>query len=124
MKRILTVCVLSAFVLLTVGCSMMGNNQKLLDDLKAAQDKVTEMTNEKTELEGKISDLEEQIDKFGDMDIEEIDAEMERLGEENVQLKLTNDSLVQVIEKLKAGSSSGGGSSGGHPDLGPQIIIE
>ncbi|MBN1619374.1 hypothetical protein JW890_01500 [candidate division WOR-3 bacterium] len=123
MKRILLVSALCSVLVIAAGCSMAVNNQKVLDDMKAAQGKIEDLTKENTKLTEKIADLEEQIDNFGDIDISDIEAEMTRLSDENVKLKVMNDSLLQVIDKLKKGTTSGGGSSGGG-GLGPNVIID
>ncbi|MBN2364319.1 hypothetical protein JXL83_09320 [candidate division WOR-3 bacterium] len=119
MKKLTLATVMCLVLVFAVGCSMMGNSQKILDDLKTAQTKIEDLTKENATLTDKVATLETQIEDFGDMDIEEIQEEMDALNEEIATLKTTNDSLIQVIEKLKAGSTSGGGSSGGggHPTI-------
>lgn len=122
MKKLTLATVMCLVLVFAVGCSMMGNSQKILDDLKTAQTKIEDLTKENANLTEKVATLETQIETFGDMNVEEIQEEMTRLGEENVQLKVTNDSLLQVIDKLKKGTTSGGGSSSSGP--GPQIQID
>ena len=106
-----------SIALVLIGCS----NQSQVDELNV---QIAQYETKINELETEINQLKEQLAVYdtieiNDMSLNEIKNHLELVNEENVKLKLLNDSLIDVIYKLENPGSEGSVS---HPTVPIQQI--
>jgi cell division protein FtsB len=108
-----------AFLILVVCLSFLGcSGQAQLEETnQQLQQQVNEMQTELNNCKEKLAIYENlEVDSI---DITDLGPELVRLQQENVNLKQTNDSLIDVIYKLENPESEGSVS---HPDITIQQI--
>ncbi|MGC9365723.1 MAG: hypothetical protein ACP5FK_01610 [bacterium] len=114
MKKYLFIILIAV---LLFGCS----NQAQVEELNV---KIAQYETKINELESEINQLKEQLAVYdtieiNDMTLNEIKNHLELINEENVKLKLLNDSLIDEIYKLENPGSEGSVS---HPTVPIQQI--